>query len=141
MLIAGGCHCGAIRYQLLWQPEPDFMPARACSCTFCVKHAAAWTSCPSGELCVTVPKWSSISRYSFATKTAEFLVCVRCGVVPLVTSTIDEVVYAVVNVNTMDGIDKDLLRRDTCSFSGEGAAERLERRRHNWIGRVRFVDG
>ena len=50
MLIAGRCHCGNIAFALDWVPEPTLVPARACTCTFCVKHGGVWTSCPAGTL-------------------------------------------------------------------------------------------
>lgn len=89
MLIPGRCHCGNITFKLRWEPEPSEIPARACGCSFCVKHGGVWTSCPTGSLEVSVKNSSLVSRYAFGTKTAEFHTCVKCGVVPVVTSRID----------------------------------------------------
>ena len=91
MLIHGSCHCGNISFRLDWQPEPREIPARVCSCSFCVKHGGVWTSCPSGTLDVEVRDASRHSKYAFGTKTADFHVCSNCGAVPLVTSQIDGV--------------------------------------------------
>jgi len=44
MIIRGGCHCGNIAFELGWEPDPDEIPARACDCSFCVKHGGVWTS-------------------------------------------------------------------------------------------------
>jgi hypothetical protein len=55
-----------------------------------------------------------------------------------VTSAIDDALYAVVNVNTLDGIDAFWFVRTAADFDGEGAGERLERRQRNWIARVRI---
>ena len=82
---------------------------------------------------------AAVARYAFGTRTAEFHVCVRCGVVPVVTSEIAGRLYAVVNVNTFDGVDAALLRRSPANFDGEGTDSRLERRARNWIGRVQFT--
>src|SRR5262249_9564686 len=38
MLISGRCHCGNISFALDWRPETSEIPARACTCSFCVKH-------------------------------------------------------------------------------------------------------
>ena len=46
MLIEGRCHCGNIRFALDWQPDPETIPARACTCTFCTRHGGVWTSYP-----------------------------------------------------------------------------------------------
>jgi hypothetical protein len=84
---------------------------------------------------------SLVSKYRFGTGTADFYVCGRCGAVPFVTSAIDDHLYAVVNVNTFEGIDPSVLVRTTTSFDGEGTGERLERRKRGWIQRVRISVG
>jgi hypothetical protein len=140
MLISGGCHCGNISFKLNWLPEPKEIPARACSCSFCVKHGGVWTSCPTGSLAVQVKDPRYVSTYTFGTKTAEFHVCSNCGIVPVVTSTIDGHVYAVVSVNAFENVDTSLLRRAAVSFDGEGQGDRLARRQRNWIGRVEFCE-
>ena len=138
MLISGACHCGNVCFTLDWQPEPREIPARACSCSFCVKHGGVWTSCPSGSLTVFVKDPKCVSTYSFGTKTAEFHVCSRCGIVPVVTSAIEGHVYAVVSVNAFDNVDLSLLKRASVSFDGEGQDDRLARRQRNWIRHVEF---
>ena len=139
MLIDGKCHCGNIAFSLTWEPDPQSIPARVCSCSFCVKHGGVWTSKPDGALVVRVKDPALVSRYAFGTRTAEFHVCVRCGVVPVVTSLIDEHLYAVVNVNAFEAVDGSLLRRTPASFEGEGNGPRLERRKRNWIAHVEYL--
>ena len=36
--LRGKCHCGNIAFDLIWTADGD-IPARACDCTFCSKHA------------------------------------------------------------------------------------------------------
>lgn len=141
MLINGRCHCGNISFALDWTPEPSEIPARQCTCSFCVKHGGVWTSCPTGSLELRVREPAHVSRYEFGTKTALFHVCVRCGVVPVVTSEIGGRVYAVVSVNAFEGVDASLLRRGSASFDGEGQDDRLARRARNWIADVKFIEG
>jgi hypothetical protein len=76
--------------------------------------------------------------YEFGTKTAQFHVCMDCGVVPVVTSLIDGRIYAVVNVNAFDDVEARLLKRSPASFDGESEGDRLARRQRNWIGNVTF---
>lgn len=140
MLISGACHCGNISFKLDWQPEPTEIPARTCSCSFCVKHGGVWTSCPAGSLTVHVRNPGHVSTYAFGTKTAEFHVCSDCGVVPVVTSRIDGHVYAVVSVKAFENVDASLLQRAAVSFDGEGQGDRLARRQRNWIGRLSLPD-
>lgn len=139
MLILGGCHCGNIRFELTWTPEPVEIPARACGCSFCRKHGGVWTSCAAGALAVAVRDRSLVAAYAFGTRTADFHLCRACGVVPLVTSRIAEQLYAVVSVNAFEGLDPALLRPAPADFEGESEATRLERRRRYWIPDVRFA--
>jgi hypothetical protein len=139
MLIPGSCHCGNISFKLDWSPEPKEIPARACGCSFCVKHGGVWTSCRTGSLEVRIKDSSVHTRYAFDTRTADFHICARCGAVPVVTSKVDGQTYAVVSVNAMDGVATDLLRSSSTSFDGEDQATRLARRKQNWIARVRFA--
>ena len=139
MQILGSCHCRNIAFRLRWEPEPAFIPARACSCSFCTKHGGVWTSCPSGSLEVRFGDPRKVSTYAFGTRTADFHVCAACGVVPVVTSSIDGKTFAVVNVNTLEGVDPSMLRRVQVSFEGEDLASRLARRTRGWIPEVRFT--
>jgi len=59
MLIKGRCHCGNMVFELEWGGDPLEIPARACGCSFCVKHGGVWTSNPK-------------SRKSFRTRIAIF---------------------------------------------------------------------
>jgi hypothetical protein len=136
MIIKGHCHCGNITLGLEWEGNPPEIPARACGCSFCVKHGGVWTSNPKARLTVAVGDASLVSHYAFGTGTATFHVCARCGVVPLVTSEIADRLYAVVNVNTLENVDPSWLRRAAADFEGEAVGDRLARRQRNWIADV-----
>jgi len=139
-LINGRCHCGNISFSLAWEPDPAEIAARACGCTFCTKHGGVWTSNRRGALRVSVRDKAARSIYSFGTKTADFHVCARCGVVPVVTSRIDGRLYAVVSVNAFEGIAPSKLKRSPANFDGEGTDSRLERRKRSWIPDVQFTE-
>ena len=141
MRISGSCHCGNITFSLDWRPEPAEIPARACSCSFCLKHGGLWTSCPTGSLRITIRQPGLVSRYSFGTRTAEFHVCSRCGVVPVVTSRIDGRLYAVVSVNAFQDVNPVLLKRAAAKYDGESESARLARRKLNWIADVEVQAG
>ena len=140
MLVRGKCHCANISFSLRWEPDPTEIPARSCGCSFCTKHGGVWTSTPGGALKVSIRDRAHLIRYAFGTRTAEFHICGACGVVPVVTSRIDDHLYAVVNVNTFEGVDPLLLRRASTNFDGEGTDDRLARRKRNWIAKVDIVD-
>ena len=141
--INGQCHCGNIQYQFI---RPDFDPdaddtlsVRICTCSFCVKHGGIYTSHPKGTLTAQIANESLIQRYAFGTSTAHFYTCQQCGVFPFVTSEIAGSLYAVVNVNTFENIDKSALIPATADFEGENLESRLERRTRTWIPTVRIA--
>ena len=139
MQISGKCHCGNIAFSLEWPGESPEIPARACGCSFCVKHGGVWTSNPASSLVATIDDAALVSKYAFGSRTATFHVCSRCGAVPLVTSEISNHVYAVVNVNVLENIDPSWLHRAAVTFEGEDVESRLARRTRNWIADVRIV--
>jgi hypothetical protein len=87
---------------------------------------------------VSVKDRVRLSKYAFGTKTAEFQVCTACGVVPVVTSRIDDRLYAVVSVNAFENVEPAMLRRVPATFEGESEEARLTRRKRNWIADVQF---
>jgi hypothetical protein len=141
MLIQARCHCGNIAFTLDWEGDRPEIPARACGCTFCVKHGGTWTSNPRGTLAIRIREPARVSRYEFGTRTATFHVCAKCGSVPFVTSDIAGHRYAVVNVNMFDNVDPAWLRRGPADFEGEDIESRLARRKRNWIADVQIIEG
>jgi hypothetical protein len=130
--IRGSCHCGNICFALVWPDSGANIPVRACGCSMCTKHRAAWTSHPSGRFKLRIADESQVKRYQFGTKTADFLICTTCGVLPIVTCIIAGTRYAVVNVNTVDELDRSQLVETSTNFEGETTENRLARRRRNW---------
>ena len=131
--VAGACHCRNVRFTLEWPADVPEIPVRKCGCSFCQKHAAAWTSHPSAKLAVEVDDPSLVSRYNFGTRTADFFCCAVCGVVPFVLSKIRGRQYAVVNVNTLEDIGRFSFSSSETDFDGENTESRLQRRQQNWI--------
>ena len=54
MFINGRCHCGNITLGLEWAGDRHEIPARACGCSFCVKHGGVWTSDAKARLTVAI---------------------------------------------------------------------------------------
>jgi hypothetical protein len=139
MRLHGTCHCGNLQLWLTWEPDPVTIAARACTCSFCTLHGAAWTSWPAGRLDVAVRDPALVSKYVFGTRTADLHVCARCGGVPLATCDVDGRTYAVINVNALRDIATGLITRTAVDLGDEATDQRLARRKRNWIGDVRFV--
>ena len=134
--LSGSCHCRNIRYRY-GSPVPEAeIAARACSCSFCARHGAAYTSHVEGSLQVVVDDPSLLLRYRFGTGSADFFVCARCGIVVLATSDIDGTLHGVINVRTLPRGALLARRARATNFDGETVAERLQRRRRTWIPKV-----
>src|SRR4030081_3372145 len=118
MTLNGKCHCGTIAFTLDWPEDQPDIPARACNCSFCVKHGGVWTSNPKARLAVAIRDASLVSKYAVGSRTATFHVCSRCGAVPLVTSEIANHLYAVVNVNVLENVEPSWLHRAAVTFEG-----------------------
>jgi hypothetical protein len=139
MAIAGGCHCGNIRLTLSGMPGDTIVAARECGCSFCSKHGGLWTAHPAASLALLIARPGEVARYAFGTKSADFHVCRVCVVVPLVTSSIEGRLYAVVSVRALEGIDLARIERRAADFEGEALATRLARRVRGWIPQVTFA--
>ncbi|OOG59110.1 aldehyde-activating protein [Rhodanobacter sp. B05] len=98
----GGCHCGALRIEFRTRlPVADIAP-RACDCTFCQKHGAAYVSDPAGELRIFVPEPEALRSCRQGSEAALFRLCSRCGVLVAVTFEHDNRLFAAVNARCLD---------------------------------------
>ena len=130
--INGSCHCGNIQFSFDWPASDPTIPVRACGCGHCTKHRGVWTSHPNGRFRLLIADEYQVTQYRFGTKTADFHVCKTCGIVPIVTCTIEGARYAVVNANTFDNVGRSELVEAAANFESETTADRLARRRRNW---------
>lgn len=134
--ISGSCHCGNIRYEFRPTLALADLPVRACRCAFCRKHNARYTSDPGGSLTLRIGSGEAVSRYRFATRSAEFVVCRNCGALAVVLAEISGRTHAVVNLATADGFDLEQYEVKAADFSSESESQRMARRGRNWIADV-----
>lgn len=73
----GGCHCGAVKFEILLDHLPDSLPA--CNCSICQKTGYL-------HLFVTRDQFRLLSgednleNYQFGSKTASHFFCNTCGI-------------------------------------------------------------
>lgn len=134
-LLSGGCHCRNIAFGLRCTEEAQPTVARRCDCTFCRPRGARWVSPPGATLEIAFGS-APVSRYSFASRTAQFWICSRCGSVPLATSEIDGRLYAVVNAEAFTKPVPGLESAPAAAGAGEAIEQKLARRKQTWIGNV-----
>jgi hypothetical protein len=74
--LAGGCHCGAVRYEADIRPEAEVLD---CNCSICAKTGFRHLIVPHPDFRLLSGRESLVS-YRFGTRTAEHLFCGTCGV-------------------------------------------------------------
>lgn len=133
MQCTGGCHCGNLQVTLRLSREPEQMPVRTCTCSFCRAHAPRMTSDPVGSFEISAADWTSVQHYRFGTRTCDFLLCGRCGVfIAAVTDADAPSPRAVVNVNCLTERARFSQAPTLHDFDGETAEARHARHNANW---------
>jgi hypothetical protein len=132
VLFTGQCHCGAIRVELQSDRPPESQVLGACQCSFCRKHNARAFSDPRAHVTLTAVDPKLLQRYAFGLRTADQIICRRCGVYVAMTLSEAERVWSVVNVDTLD--DRALFTRppEPRDYSAEDREGRIVRRKARW---------
>jgi catechol 2,3-dioxygenase-like lactoylglutathione lyase family enzyme len=130
--LTGGCHCRAIVVDFEPSTPPEALEVRACTCTFCTAHGARAASDPRGRLRIGIAAPDAVAHYRFALRTADFLVCRRCGVYVAAVLAAADGAWATVNVNALDQAGRFTRTTIPRSYEGETEAQRIARRRERW---------
>ena len=134
--LTGRCHCGNVELALETSLRIEELSLRADTCSFCRRHGARTTSDPSGRVVITVRHPEQLLRYRFGFRTADFLVCGRCGIYVAAVMSEGAGCWATVNVNTLDVVDRFAQPATPVTYEGESAAQRTARRRARWTPAV-----
>ena len=73
---AGGCHCGAVRFEAAL---PDRIDAQDCNCSICARSGFIHIIVPEGRFRL-IQGEANLTSYSFNSHTARHLFCRVCGV-------------------------------------------------------------
>ena len=76
MIHRGGCHCGAVRFEV---EAPAIVAAYECNCSICAKTAFLHLIVPAARFRLLAGA-DSLTTYTFNTGIAQHLFCRRCGV-------------------------------------------------------------
>ena len=128
----GGCHCGAADVVLETAAPPDALVLRACQCSFCRRHGARTVTDPKGRLRISWRLPDAAVHYRFGLRTADFLLCGRCGVYLAAVIADGDRRFATLNVNVLDDRASFTGAAEPVAYDGETADARMERRRRNW---------
>lgn len=99
----GSCHCGRLRVEFSTGLDAASIVPRACDCSFCQKHGAAYISDPAGRMSVTESEPGAMREYRQGSDAARFLLCGRCGVLVAVVFEHEARLYGVANAGCLDG--------------------------------------
>ena len=131
--LKGGCHCGNISLQYTTDMAPEDTVPRACQCGFCRKHNTSAVSDPEGEAVITVRDGSSLSRYQFGLKAADFLICRECGVYVAAFMSDPDDVHGFATLMSVALDDRARFPPpQPAVYEGEDEAGRRQRRRERW---------
>jgi hypothetical protein len=128
----GSCHCGALGFSFQTALPVAKWSVRACQCRFCRAHGALTTSDPGGRLMFHVSHVELLEHYRFSLKTADFLLCKRCGVYVGAQIETTHGAFGIINTLTMMPIPEGLPVAALAEYSSESSNERVERREKRW---------
>jgi len=139
--VSGGCHCGNITLVFESNLAPDQIGVRADQCSFCRKHGARTVTDPKGGVKITVRAADDLIRYRFGLKTADYLVCGRCGVYVAAVLAEQGSSYATVNLNAFESSERFTRPPMSVSYDGETETERRARRHEKWTPAILVIEG
>jgi hypothetical protein len=110
----------------------DQVRLRACGCNFCRAHNTRTTSDPDGFVEISATDWSLVEPYRFGSRTADFLICRRCGVYIGAVCDTTAGMRAVINVNCLESRADFTAPPAGVDHDGERTDARLARRAATW---------
>jgi hypothetical protein len=134
----GACHCGNLAFVFEASAPLEMLGLRADGCSFCRAHAARYTSDPNGAISISVRDADALVRYRFGHRTADFLICARCGVYVGALMEDGGKNWFVVNVNALRAPPADDLPIALADLEGEDVAARVARRKQKWTPVIAF---
>lgn len=138
-VLNGSCHCKNVQIELHTNKEvSDFVP-RTCQCDLCKKHGASWISDPEGEAKLVINDRTETEFYRFGHKTSDFVLCKKCGVLPIALCELEGKTKAVLNIKSIR--NENFTASETLTnFDDEDVEGRLARRTKNWTSKV-IIEG
>ena len=99
----GGCHCGAVRYEVTIDLSKG---AGRCNCSICTKIAQVGAMVKPEAFAVTAGA-DALSSYDWGSGVSSRRFCARCGVHVFGSGALEELggAFVSVNANTLDDVD------------------------------------
>lgn len=138
MKYAGACHCGKLKASFETQKTPETLGVRTCQCAFCRAHGAVNISDPDGVTTIHCAP-GDLERYTFALRTADFLICKTCGVYIAAVMGEGEKIVSTLNVAGLRIADFLGVEEAPMEYGAETTEDRIKRRYTKWTP-TRFAD-
>ena len=108
---AGGCHCGAVRFETAL---PETVEAQSCNCSICAMTGFIHIIVPESRFRITTGA-DRLATYTFNTGAAKHLFCTVCGVKSFYRPRSNPDGWSV-NARCLD--DPDAVKLDLTAFDG-----------------------
>lgn len=138
MIHTGACHCGNLKASFETRRTPRELGVRTCQCDFCRRVGALNISDPAGAVVIDA-KAADVLRYRFALRTADFLICRRCGVYIAAATGEGAAIRSTLNVAGLRIVEFLSVSEAPMEYGAEDAAARIARRAAKWTP-TRFAD-
>jgi hypothetical protein len=127
------CHCGNLQAELETRLRPEEHTVRSCQCSFCTRHRSRTIADNEGRARIRVLDPELLNRYQWNTRSAEFLVCRRCGnYLGCALPTSSGGWVAALNVNLFDESGQFTQDPVKVSYDSESLEDRRRRRESTW---------
>lgn len=116
MILQGGCHCGAVRFEIISPTSADMLD---CNCSICSASGYIHHFIPH-EKFTLLSGQDMLTSYRFGSREAEHLFCKKCGVKSFYQPRSHPKSYSV-NLNILDGADA--IKANIIPFNGRNWEE------------------
>jgi len=126
------CHCGNLQAELETRLRAEELTLRSCQCSFCTRHHARTVTDKQGRARIRVADPDLLSRYQWNLRSAEFLVCRRCGNYLGCAMRVGDGWVASLNANLLAEVAQFTQRALEVSYDAETLEHRRHRREESW---------
>ena len=130
------CHCGNLQAELETRLRAEELTLRSCQCSFCTRHRARTVADKEGRARIRVSDPDLLSRYQWNLRSAEFLVCKRCGNYLGCVMSVGDGWVASLNANLFAESTQLIQPALEVSYDAETLEARRRRREKNWTPAV-----
>jgi hypothetical protein len=111
----GGCHCGAVRYQVEIDPEGQ---AISCNCSMCGRAGTLLQFVPESAFKLEQGE-GNLTDYQFNKHYIHHLFCKTCGIKPFARGTGQNGPMVAINMRTLDDLDTFAAQASAKQFDGK----------------------